>query len=145
MTRLDRILELCTPRNWFQYTQILICMFLVHPLVKRMEIRALLNRLDRQKNIRRPFQEIEIERAWIGWRFADLVLVRFLKSKTPCLLRSLALFHLFRRRGLDARIVFGVQKHSSPLKGHSWIVINGKTPLEPSVPEASCVTLFSYP
>ena len=145
MTRLDRLLELCTPRNWLQYVQILICMSVVRLLVVRMEIRTLLNRLDRQRTTRRPFQNTDIERAWIGRRFADLILVRLLKSGTPCLVRSLTLFHLFRRRGLDARIVFGVQKNTSPLKGHSWILINGKTPLEPSAPEASCVTMYSYP
>ncbi|MBI4775651.1 MAG: lasso peptide biosynthesis B2 protein [Deltaproteobacteria bacterium] len=145
MTRIDRLRELCTLRNWPLYVQILIWMSVVRILVNRMEIRAVLNRLDRRRTARRPLRDADIERAWIGRRFVDLILIRLLKSATPCLVQSLTLFHLFRRRGLDVGIVFGVQKNTSPLKGHSWILINGETPLEPAAPEASCVTLFSYP
>jgi len=145
MTKNDHLRELCTLRNWLLYIQILIGISIIRFLVDRIEIRALLNRLDGPRTARRPFRDADIQRAWIGRRFADLILVRFLKNTTPCLVRSLTLFHLLRRRGLDVGIVFGVQKNTSPLKGHSWILINGETPLETAAPEASCVTLFSYP
>lgn len=60
------------------------------------------------------------------YRAATFVLRRLLRSKRPCLRRSLVAYRWCRKRGLEADIVIGVQKTDDKLESHAWLVIDGQ-------------------
>jgi hypothetical protein len=61
-----------------------------------------------------------------------------------CMKRSIILFRYLRRNRKDARIVFGVAKDGSELKGHAWVTIDGRPYAEEGTVERYAVT-YSYP
>ncbi|NOG84542.1 MAG: lasso peptide biosynthesis B2 protein [Candidatus Scalindua sp. AMX11] len=73
-------------------------------------------------------------------RFTDYILSRkYLAGKNPCLKRSLVLYHLLRKSGMEVTICFGVRFNTmllpagSPqkrLEGHAWLLYKGKIFLE---------------
>lgn len=58
-------------------------------------------------------------------RIFDYLLVRRLRLRKPCLLRSYVLLNEALKRGISASICIGVLKDSDVLYGHSWIEVNG--------------------
>ena len=42
-----------------------------------------------------------------------------------CLVRSMVLWHLLNRQGLDAKFRFGVNKEGTQLKAHAWVEHDG--------------------
>ena len=125
MKHLQNLLELSKPSNFFLFFKILIYIPFVRLLLMRMEMPDLLNFLDRNSSKLRPFDNTEkafFERAW---KYSSFILQKLLKSRNPCLYRSLILFHLFRKKGLGVKIHFGIKKNISPFEGHSWLSLNG--------------------
>ena len=105
----------------------------------------LLRGLDKPDRARRIPSARDLEEAGLGWKYTHVFAVRCLRVKNPCLLRSLTLFHLLRRRGLDTQIHFGIKKEVTPLEGHSWISLHGHSPLEQVDPQVTYLSIYSYP
>ncbi len=72
-------------------------------------------------------------------RYTDYLLGRkYLKGRNPCLRRSLILYHLLRKSGMDVHICFGVRfnevqlasQKQKKLEGHAWLLYNGEIFLE---------------
>ena len=57
-------------------------------------------------------------------------MVRLAAERGPieakCLEQSLVLSWLLRRRGVDARILFGARKQDAQMEAHAWVEIDGK-------------------
>lgn len=60
------------------------------------------------------------------WRGCGFLLKRVFLTDKPCLRRTLVLYRWCRGQGLDARAVIGVCKEDMGIKGHSWLLIEGK-------------------
>jgi hypothetical protein len=56
---------------------------------------------------------------------AVAVVVRRRPLRAKCLPRSLALWSLLRRRGVDAEVVIGVRPGGVPLDAHAWVERDG--------------------
>lgn len=105
----------------------------------------LLRWLDKPDRGRRIPTQQDLVQAGLGWKYTHVVVVRCLRAKNPCLFRSLILFHLLRRRGLDIQIHFGIKRNTTPLEGHSWISLHGDSPLEQVDPRVTYLSIYSYP
>ncbi len=58
------------------------------------------------------------------YRAASFVLRRLLRSKRPCLRRSLVVYRWCCKHGLAADIVIGVKKTGGKLESHAWLLID---------------------
>jgi len=77
-------------------------------------------------------------------KFTDYILGRNLWIyKTTCLKRSLVLYQLFRKSGIDVHVCFGVRygdklpgrEASKKLVGHAWLLHKGEIFLEKNIEE----------
>ena len=60
------------------------------------------------------------------WRGCSFLLKRVFLTDKHCLRRTLVLYRWCRGQGLDARAVIGICKEDGGIKGHSWLLIEGK-------------------
>jgi hypothetical protein len=127
------------------FLKIMIDIPIVRFLLIWMKMPNLLGWLDQSSRIRKPFEKRDLDRGKLGWKYVNFFLVCCLRRKNPCLLRSLILFHLFRREGLDAKIHFGIKYGVTPLEGHSWISFNGASLFEQTDPQLIYIDVYSYP
>lgn len=63
-------------------------------------------------------------------RGAGFLLRRFMGFPSPCLPRSLVLYHWCLKASLPARIMIGISKECGILKGHAWLTVKGKLFME---------------
>lgn len=63
-------------------------------------------------------------------RGAGFLLRRFMGFPSPCLPRSLVLYHWCLKASLPARIMIGISKDSGTLKGHAWLTVQGRLFME---------------
>ena len=105
----------------------------------------LLRVLDHSGLSRREFDQTEVELAERLWRYTYLILIRFFHLRKPCQLRSLTLFALLRRRGLDVRVHYGARKKERVLEGHCWLTLSGQQILEQHDPRTTYVETYTYP
>ncbi len=61
---------------------------------------------------------------------ASVKMVALSASRTPvpakCLARSLTIWALLRRRGVDSEVVIGVRAGGEPLDAHAWVEVDGR-------------------
>jgi hypothetical protein len=145
MDSLRQIRQFQDPRKLALFLRIAFRIPVFWCLAHQMEMPALLGFLDRSSQEKRPFSEEDLEWARLASKYANFFLLRCLKVKNPCLLRSLILFRLFRRVGFDVQIHFGVKKNDSLLEGHSWLLLNGVFFLEQKDPKLTYTQVYSYP
>lgn len=60
------------------------------------------------------------------YRGVTFWMTRVVRSTRPCLRRSLVLYHWCALQGVNARVVVGVKKDGSDLKGHGWLSLGGQ-------------------
>jgi hypothetical protein len=60
------------------------------------------------------------------WRGSGFLLKRFFLTDKPCLRRTLVLYRWCRQNGIEARVVVGVRKEDKGIKGHSWLLVDGR-------------------
>jgi hypothetical protein len=144
-TRLEKFNQLLEPENLVLFLRIMVSIPVFRFLVGRMEMPDLVRRLDGRSPERMPLSEKDCSRAELASRYANFLLITCLRLKNPCLLRSLIIFHMLRRKGLDARIHFGVKRDGADLAGHSWLSLGGRCLLEGKDHLASYVEMYSYP
>ncbi len=145
MRSLKSIFQLSDPKRLRLFLEILVSIPLIQVLLISKKMPGLLSRLDHPSKERRPFETPDLEEAKLSWKYSNFFIINCLRAKRPCLLRSLILFNLFRKRGLDSKIHFGIKREMIPLEGHSWISFNGGRYLDPSDPELIYIRVYSYP
>jgi len=133
------------PENLFFLLQLLLLIPLIQILMVAMKLPARLRVLDRPAFPRREFDQAEVELAERLWRYTYLILIRFFRLRKPCQLRSLTLFALLRRRGLDVRVHYGARKKDRVLEGHCWLTLSGQQILEQYDPRITYVETYTYP
>lgn len=60
------------------------------------------------------------------WRGCGFLLKKVFLTDKTCLKRTLVLYRWCCRQGLEARAVIGVCREGREIKGHSWLLIEGK-------------------
>ena len=106
---------------------------------------ALLRFLDKNPDNIKPFENQDKKFAELASKYMNFILISCFRSKKPCLIRSLVLFYLLRKKALDVKIHFGIKKDMSLFEGHSWLSLNGKYFLEHSDPQLLHTDIYSYP
>ena len=145
MKFLQKLLKLLKPANLALFLKIWICIPIFKLLLMKMNMPVLLKSLDRNSDTRKSFENQDKEFAELAWGYTNFILIKCLRSKKPCLLRSLILFYLFRKKALDVKIHFGIKKNVSPFEGHSWLLLNGAYFLENPDPHVLHTDMYSYP
>jgi len=131
--------------NLLLLLEMLVAIPLIWVLLAGMKLPTLLHILDQPAGPRRKFDQAAVELAEVAWRYTYFILIKFGRLKKPCQLRSLAVFTLLRRRGLDIRIHFGVRKDDLPLTGHCWVSLSGEQVVEQQDPREIYIETYSYP
>ena len=134
-----------SPANLLLLLQLLVAMPWIWVLLVGMKLPALLHTLDRPAYPRRRFDQVAVELAQVAWRYTYFILIKFCRLKKPCQLRSLAVFALMRRRGLDVRIHFGVRKDDLAMVGHCWVTLSGEQVVEQQDPREIYTETYVYP
>lgn len=145
MKYIRNLLELSKPSNFILFFKILLFIPFVKAFLICMEMPALLTFLNSNSSKVRPFDDNDKLFSERAWKYSSFILHKLLKSKNPCLYRSLILFHLFRKKGLGVKIHFGIKKDVSPFEGHCWLSLNGKYFLENPDPLILHNDIYSYP
>lgn len=78
-------------------------------------------------------------------RYSHAIITSVLRSRRPCLLRSLVLYRYCCKQGVPIAIHFGVKSGSNGLDGHSWITLDGALFGESEEVLHSYVAVYSYP
>jgi hypothetical protein len=68
-----------------------------------------------------------------------------LMFRDTCLKRSLVLFHVLRKSGYDAQVIFGVRNTEFGLRGHAWLKVDGHIVNEPGDPATEFKAIYSFP
>ena len=145
MDDLQQIRLLRDPRNLGLFLRILFGIVFFRILIVWRKLPSLLESLDRSSRLRMPFDNEDLDWARLAWKYANFFLLRCLRARNPCFLRSLTLFRLFRKAGFDVQICFGVKKDASLLEGHSWLMLNRDLLLEQGDPRNMYTEIYSYP
>ena len=145
MLDLRKAFQLRDPRKLGLFLKVLVSIPVLRLLLAGMKIPRLLESLDRASRKREPFGPPELEWARLAWKYVNFLLLTCLKVQRPCLLRSLVLFRLFRKAGLQAKIHMGVKRNGPLLEGHSWLSLNGDLLLEENDPQMTYTRTYSYP
>lgn len=78
-------------------------------------------------------------------RYSHAIITSLLRSRRPCLLRSLVLYRYCWKQGVPIAIHFGVKSGSNGLDGHSWITLDGAPLFESSETLKPYTVVYSYP
>ena len=122
-----------------QVLGVLIAVWVLLPCVK---LSRLLRWLDASPGTRSGDPEKLAKAA----EYTDALLrrLRFFPRKA-CLLRSLTLYSVAKRSGIQAQIHCGVRREEGKLVGHAWLSLNGRPLLEKGDPAESYAITFSHP
>lgn len=78
-------------------------------------------------------------------RYSHAIITTILRSRRPCLLRSLVLYRYCWKHGVPIAIHFGVKSGGNGLDGHSWITLDGAPLFESSETLKPYTIVYSYP
>lgn len=79
------------------------------------------------------------------WRYSNFFARALLRSRHPCLLRSLTLYRHCRANGAPASIHFGIKRDADDLQGHSWVSLHGAPLFEAAEALQSYTAIYTYP
>lgn len=118
----------------------------VLPLRLRLHsLPALLHRLTQVQRQPTSCNPLELDRAvGIAVWLCQLRLFHLPLFPRACLRQSLALYHVLTRMGYPVEIHFGIHKDGEDLRGHSWVMLQGRPVAERARTEIF-TTVYSYP
>ena len=115
-------------------------LIVIRVLLYLIKLPKLLKLLDPERRTKPDEQKIEYL-----LKFTNFILFRLFRSSTPCLLRSILLFRQLRMMNRKVKIVFGVKNEAEKLKGHAWLIVEGRHFPEPTDPSGEYQITFVYP
>ena len=140
MINLNNIKYLKRPKDVILFIKTFFSLIVIKVLLYLIKLPKLLKLLDPEKMAKPDDQKIEYI-----LKFTNFILFRLFKSSNPCLLRSILLFRHLRMLGLEVKIVFGVKNEEEKLKGHAWLIVEGRHFPEPNDPSGEYQITFVYP
>ena len=148
MKSLRRLRELSDPEAFRLLVWSLLTVLLTTVLLRTKSLPALLNRLTQPSHTRigREAQlQPDTRRIQKIWRYTHVILQTLLRSRRPCLLRSLVVYRYGCKHGMPVSIHFGVKSGMDRLEGHSWVTLHGSPLCESEEGLRSYVAVYSYP
>lgn len=115
----------------------------VVPAVRVLGFRRVKSALAALAPLRKTVPPRPLDRAREAARVAHGVARRVLPRAT-CVPRSLVLWALLRRMGIDARIRFGARKAGKGIEAHAWVEVEGE-PLAEGARLRSCYSALDGP
>lgn len=140
MINLNNIKYLKRPKDIILFIRTFFSLIAIKVLLYLIKLPKLLKLLDPEKRAKPDDQKIEYI-----LKFTNFILFRLFRSSNPCLLRSILLFRHLRMMGRDVKIVFGVKNEEEKLKGHAWLIVEGRHFPEPNDPSGEYQITFVYP
>ena len=140
MINLNNIKHLKRPKNVILFIKTFFSLVLIKILLNLINLPKLLKILDPGKRVTSDDSKIEYL-----LKFTNFILFRLFRSSHPCLLRSILLFRQLRMMGRKVKIVFGVKNEEEKLKGHAWLIVEGRHFPEPTDPSGEYQITFVYP
>ena len=140
MINLNNINYLKRPKDVILFIKAFFSLIVIRALLYLIKLPKLLKLLDPEKRAKPDDQKIEYL-----LKFTNFILFRLFRSSNPCLLRSILLFRQLRMMGGDVKIVFGVKNEEEKLKGHAWLIVEGRHFPEPNDPSGEYQITFVYP
>ena len=140
MINLNNIKYLKRPKDIILFIRTFFSLIVIKVLLYLIKLPKLLKLLDPEKRAKPDDQKIEYI-----LKFTNFILFRLFRSSNPCLLRSILLFRHLRMLGLEVKIVFGVKNEEEMLKGHAWLIVEGRHFPEPTDPSGEYQITFVYP
>lgn len=145
---LRRFQELRDPESLRLFGWSLLTVFQAATLLRTKRLPALLCHLARSSHPRTiPHAQMKPDLDSLDRirRYSHAIVTNLLRSKRPCLLRSLVLYRYCWKRGLPASIHFGVRSGVDGLEGHSWVTLYGAPLGESAGGLRPYVAIYSYP
>ena len=140
MINLNNIKYFKRPKDVILFIKTFFSLIVIKVLLYLIKLPKLLKLLDPEKRATPDDQKIEYI-----LKFTNFILFRLFRSSNPCLLRSILLFRQLRMMGGDIKIVFGVKNEEEKLKGHAWLIVEGRHFPEPNDPSGEYQITFVYP
>jgi len=140
MINLNNIKYLKRPKDIILFIRTFFSLIAIKVLLSLIKLPKLLKLLDPEKRAKPDDQKIEYI-----LKFTNFILFRLFRSSNPCLLRSVLLFRHLGMMGRDVKIVFGVKNEEEKLKGHAWLIVEGRHFPEPNDPSGEYQITFVYP
>lgn len=148
MKTLRRLRELSHPESLALFGWSLLTVFLVAIFVRTRSLPALLHRLTRPshaRSTRSAQSQSDLRRMHTIWRYSHTIITSLLRSRRPCLLRSLVVYRYGCKHGMPTSIHFGARPGMDGLEGHSWVTLYGSPLRESEEGLRSYATVYSYP
>ena len=140
MINLNNIKYLKRPKDVILFIKTFFSLIVIRVLLYLIKLPKLLKLLDPEKRAKPDDQKIEYI-----LKFTNFILFRLFRSSNPCLLRSILLFRQLRMMSREVKIVFGVKNEEEKLKGHAWLIVEGRHFPEPNDPSGEYQITFVYP
>ena len=140
MINLNNIKYLKRPKDVILFIKTFFSLVVIKVLLYLIKLPKLLKLLDPEKRAKPDDQKIEYI-----LKFTNFILFRLFRSSNPCLLRSILLFRQLRMMSRKVKIVFGVKNEEEKLKGHAWLIVEGRHFPEPNDPSGEYQITFVYP
>lgn len=149
MKTLRRLRELTDPESLWLFAWSLLMVVVAATLLRITRLPALLRYLTRPAapiragyKSARPLDARSVDQVR---RYSHVIVAGLMRSRRPCLLRSLVLYRYCRKYGVPVSIHFGVRSGMGGLEGHSWVTRDG-TPLgESDAAVRPYVVVYSFP
>lgn len=136
--------ELIHPPNLALFARLLGHMAILRIQLRFQAPKELLARLPHAQ--RRSEDGCDWDRVERIARYSHWIARGLLAPSKPCLLRSLARYHLYSQMGLPVRIHFGVKPDlTRRIEGHSWLTLKGQPLCEVNRALEQYTSVFSYP
>jgi len=126
------------PSGLWLFLKIGFWVYLVSTIIHIFSLPRLLKFITPSKPSKKKWEKEKLNNLisfWLGRR------TLFLRSW--CLRRSLVLYRYLRLQGEPAQIFFGMRKEQGELKGHAWLMIDGKPFMDNE--DLNYQVVYSYP
>lgn len=148
MKTLRRLRELSDPEALRLLVWSLLTVLGAAALVRTLPLPTLLSHFGRsssRRSKRRALVPPDIRSLDRVRRYSHAIITSLLRSRRPCLLRSLVVYRYGCKHGIPVSIHFGVRSGIEGLSGHSWITLDGAPLFESTEALKPYTIVYSYP
>lgn len=148
MKSLQRLRELSDPEALRLLAWSFLTLLRVAFLLRTDRLPAIVRDLTRPRNHHSAgvtSRRRDLDALDLVWRYSHAIMTTLLRSKRPCLLRSLVAYRYGCKHGIPVSIHFGVKPGIKGLEGHSWVTLQGRLLCESEDGVRSYTAVYSYP